>query len=285
MMAQPKPKRDVSKDQKVVQIHVKHLKSKRKLLSLCRRSLKRKNKYHKIKSRKKKYFYQRSKPYLFVNDCSSELTQYLFADASTLIFYVKTNSVNWYIRQLPNWCSVSKNSSYFVLHYQKNPMHESRSASFNVVTDDKKVEINLYQAGNPINFSADIISAYLIHNVLLNGHKYLKINAFVTITGGKGLQCSVGAFIKDKNGYIYDKSSGPNRSILYSDYILKPTSDQPLTYNVSLYILNNNMLLFNKRNKLFCTIYVNCIDSKNMNTYDVPFVAINKKSGVKTKKW
>ncbi len=140
--AQPKPKRDVSKDKKTAVAERKTHTRKNIYVSSVR------GKCRGFSRKRNNGFSNRNKTnYLYVNGEA----QYCSVDAlpcagGTLYFRVRTDGKNWAIDHIPSWCEVeSQDSDGFYLEFSGT--NYERSNWLSVQSGDKCVVINLSQLG------------------------------------------------------------------------------------------------------------------------------------------
>lgn len=290
--AQSKPKRDTSKDRSAIvakqksrqQVTVQTTEVKSKKASVTRR-----------RRKAKVAPPPQLTSYLTVNSMTTVFDNYS-SNSNFASYSVKTDGKEWSVIYLPYWCRVVKSPDYFTIFYDANERYEERFDWFKVVSDKKEVRINIRQSGKSVRAYSFINHANLQHNVrnssLSYYEKYLKIEANITVGGAKGLKCLAVAYICDdyNNGILasprYKNYAFPSNKNVYTATELKPTSDSQ-TFNATLYLPNNAMLLLKKKNKLRCKLAVYCVKTQSYISsadYTLKFRAKSKKGKVITKK-
>ena len=193
---------------------------------------------------------------------------------------------------LPSWCRVtSKNSGSFTVYIDSNALHEDRSDWFSVKSDSKEVKVYLKQSGKPVSITASYYSGYLTHGYYLNGVEYMKVNATLRVSGAKNLRLLAVATVQNEYGNSVYAASGYsnyalNDGTFYAASELTPTSDDYSSYNVTVYVPNNALRLYNKKNKLTCRLSLYCEKTGEFVTnasYTLYFNAKYKNGTVTTK--
>lgn len=118
--------------------------------------------------------------------------------AGTCSYSVDTDGENFEVRGLPSWCKVTeKTSSSFKISYDENK-GAGRNNWFDVISDNKRVRINLTQKGpGP---SAKIESLNVDHNVTQGGQKGMLIHVKFSTSKMKGRQGYVAVYFHRKDG-------------------------------------------------------------------------------------
>ena len=295
--AQPKPTRDTSKDRSVV-IARQEAQAKQKAVA---QEAEQKRKRAAAKTQRKHNAQATQTPqvatYLRVNQLTT-VSKTVGASGGSETFNVSTDGKEWSVIDVPTWCWVTKYSNYFKLSYNDNPSHDDRVNCFKVKCDSQEVRVEIKQNATPLNITSRFNYAYLTHNVYGNnispsGNLCLKINANVTIQGAKDQKCLVVAFIYDEYNNSIKASSGfsyfglQSSNDLFVEAEITPTSDDSQSYNVTLYLPNNAMRLWKKKNKLRCQLAVYCVNTSSYISganHTLSFKAKSKKGKVTTKK-
>lgn len=296
--AQSKPKRDTSKDRSVV-IAKQKAEAQQKAAARAAENKRKQAAAAEAQRRRKAQTAQVPKvaTYLRVNQLTA-VSKVVGSYSGSETFTVNTDGKEWSVLYVPTWCKVTKYSNYFVLSFNGNMSHDDRSDWFMVKCDNQEVRVDIKQNGTPLNISSRFNYANLTHNVYgsstgLSGKQCLKINANVTIEGAKGQKNLVVAFIKDEYNNSIKASSGfsdfglQSSNDLYVATEITPTSDNAQSYNVTLYLPNNAMRLWKKKNKLRCQLAVYCVKTSSYISganYTLSFKAKSKKGKVTTKK-
>ena len=230
--------------------------------------------------------------YLRINNQYGDVTDYPAYSGEYKTFYVYTDGRDYNVSMLPSWCRVTnKNSSSFTVFIDSNNSHEDRSDWFFVKSDSKEVKVHLKQSGKPISITASYYSGYLTHRYYLNGVEYMKVNATIRVSGAKNLKLLAVATVQNKYGNsIYAASSYSNYAFndgtFYAASELTPTSDDYSTYTVTVYVPNNALRLYKKKNKLTCRLSLYCERTGEFITnasYMLSFKAMYKNGTVTTK--
>lgn len=246
------------------------------------------------------YSYRRhqtySKPkeasYLRINNqYGDDITYYSTYPGDYNIFQVSTDGQDYSVEMLPSWCHLTnKYSGSFTLYIDSNTSHKDRSDWFVVRSNNQKVTVHLKQSGKPVPISASYYSNHLTHGYKLNGVRYMKINATLRVSGAPNSKLLAMATVQDENGTPIYAASG------YSDYTLSDgtfftmseftsTNDDNSVYNVTFYIPNNALRLYNKDNNLTCRLSLYCEKTaefvSNANCW-IPFYAKYKRGKVTT---
>ncbi len=290
--AQSKPKRDVSKDRSVI---VAKQKEARKAAEIIAQK-KRREAAKKVR-RSKQVIAPKVATYLRVNQLP-QITRTINAYGIGEVFNVNTDGKEWKVLFLPSWCHITKYSNSFAISYDSNPSHDNRSDWFKVVADNLEVRIDITQLGVPLNIHANFNYCSLQHNYF-HYNKYgfrddcLKIDANVTIKGAKDQKCLIVAFISDDNSnsikaaYNYSDFAVSSSKDVFTAAEVTPTTDNPQTYNLVLYLPNNALDLPKKKNTLRCQLAVYCVKTSSYISnakYIMYFKAKKKRGKVTTKK-
>lgn len=84
------------------------------------------------------------KPYLLVNGSNTSVTVEVPPQGASLIYDIKTNASEYEVFDLPNWCTLEKDDSHFIIKAIKN-IQEDRTADVKVGTITDNVTIHLKQ--------------------------------------------------------------------------------------------------------------------------------------------
>lgn len=279
LSAQSKPKRDTSKDRSVI-LEKKKRESKQRNVAATQRNNSRKRRYESTST-------PDLATYLHVNQLSY-IWKKIDSNGGIDTYEVNTDGKDWTVWGIPAWCHLTKYPNSFWVSYDSNPSHEDRSDWFLVRVDNLEVKIDLKQEGSPLDIRAEFNNCDIQHNF----NQYLKINTSITIRGAKYQKCLICAFFLDddnknvKAEYDYSKYAISETNDLYTAIEVTPTSDNAQTYNVSLYLPNNAMMLHKKKNTIKCQLAVYCVKTSSYisdATYTMFFKAIKKKGNVTTK--
>lgn len=85
------------------------------------------------------------KSYLLINGSNESRTVKIPAQGASLIYDVKTNASEYEVLNLPNWCTLEKNYSHFIIKATKN-RQSNRTANIRIKTWDDEVTMCLDQA-------------------------------------------------------------------------------------------------------------------------------------------
>lgn len=85
------------------------------------------------------------KPYLLINGDNKDRIIILPPQGVSIRYDIQTNANEYEIVGLPNWCSLNKNASHFVINASEN-RSKSRTASIRVKTVSDEITISLEQA-------------------------------------------------------------------------------------------------------------------------------------------
>lgn len=84
------------------------------------------------------------KPYLLVNGSNKSRTVNIPAQGASLMYDVYTNSTNYEVLDLPNWCTLEKSGSQFIIKATKNRQSD-RTCNIRVKTGNDEVTMRLEQ--------------------------------------------------------------------------------------------------------------------------------------------
>lgn len=268
--AQPKPKRDVSKDRKpLVTLGKSYTISKEGKKIITKIPPK------KISSPKvaKKVIIANSNKnvrgratYIYVNGLKTVSTTVGHV-YSKVEYTVKTDGQNWIFTHVPSWCILTKTSSTsFVLFTMDNPLDDDRNDYFYVESNDEFVRINITQRAMPVdvnNVKADYTNVRLLHNSI-NYMQSMVIAADLYVENAKGVELVPVAFIEDNDGNSIKASNSwtsyrrpASGDVYVRGASIKPTNNGQY-FEVSMVLPNNAMALPNKKNYLRCYVWLYC---------------------------
>lgn len=230
--------------------------------------------------------------YLRINNQYGDVTDYPTSSGCYKTYYVYTDGQNYNVTMLPSWCRITnKTSNSFTLYIDSNSSFDNRSDWFMVKSDSKEVKVNLMQNGKPVSITANYNSGYITHGYYKNGIEYMKVNTTIRVGGAKNLKLLAVATIQDEYGNnVYAVSNYSNYALndgtFYAATEFIPTNDDYNTYTIALYVPNNALRLYSKKNKLNCRLSLYCEKTgefvSNVN-YSIPFNAKCKNGKVTTK--
>lgn len=230
--------------------------------------------------------------YLRINNQDGNVTDYPSYSGGYKTFYVYTDGRDYSVSMLPSWCRVtSKSSKSFTVYIDSNAAHDERSDWFSVKSDSKEVKVYLKQSGKPVSITATYYSGYLTHGYHINGVEYLKVNATLRVSGAKNLRLLAVATVQNEYGNSVYAATGYsnyalNDGTFYAASEITPTSDDYGNYNVTVYVPNNALRLYSKKNKLTCRLLLYCEKTGEFvsnTSYSLQFNAKHKDGIVKTK--
>ena len=85
------------------------------------------------------------KPYLLVNGSITDRTVEIPAQGASLMYDIKTNASEYEVVDLPNWCTLEKNGSHFIIKATKN-RQSNRTANIRIKTKSDEVIMRLEQS-------------------------------------------------------------------------------------------------------------------------------------------
>ena len=103
------------------------------------------------------------KPYLLVNGSNEGRKVNVPAQGASLMYDVKTNASEYEVLDLPNWCTLEKNGSHFIIKATKNRQSD-RTANIRIKTKSDEVTMRLEQ------------SSYRSQRLLVNDKKVVESN-------------------------------------------------------------------------------------------------------------
>ena len=103
------------------------------------------------------------KSYLLVNGSNEGRKVNVPAQGASLMYDVKTNASGYEVLDLPNWCTLEKNSSHFIIKATKN-IQSDRTANIRIKTKSDEVTMRLEQ------------SSYRPQRLLVNDKKVVDSN-------------------------------------------------------------------------------------------------------------
>ena len=286
--AQPKPKRDVSKDRSVlVAKQPKNAKKKDRKIVVPQRVSQNSN-VSIINNESKRA------TFLKVNQLTA-IDKSLNSSGGYESFNIYTDGDNWIVDSLPSWCQIYRENNSFAITYDANPSYDERTDCFLVSSDDQVVRINLKQDGAPMFVWACFHYGQLRHNVQYSVYGYsekcLNICANITITGGMGQKFIIEAFILDeknsciKASYDYSKFAMNSSKNVFATAEVIPKTDN-FNADTNIYLPNKAMRLLKKNNKLQCQLAVYCVKTSSYVSganHTLNFKAKNKKGVITTK--
>lgn len=84
------------------------------------------------------------KPYLMINGSNKDRTVEISSQGASLMFDIRTNAFEYKVLDLPNWCTLEKDVSNFIITATKN-RKSNRTANIRVKTRNDEVTIHLEQ--------------------------------------------------------------------------------------------------------------------------------------------
>lgn len=229
--------------------------------------------------------------YLRINNQYGDITDYPTFSGGYKTYSLYTDGQNYSVTMLPSWCKVtSKNSNSFTVYIDTNDSYEDRFDWFYVNCDNKVVKVYLKQSGKPMSVTASYQSGHLTHNYNSSGEKYIKVNATLNVSGAKNIRLFAVATVQDEYGnQVHATPSYSNYKNNDGTFCtaadFTPTSDDLTPFNVTIYIPNNALKLYNKRNKLICNLSLYCEETGKFvsnASYSLVFNAKCKKGIVTT---
>lgn len=103
------------------------------------------------------------KPYLLVNGSNEGCKVNVPAQGASLMYDVKTNASEYEVLDLPNWCTLEKNGSHFIIKATKNRQSD-RTANICIKTKSDEITMRLEQ------------SSYRAQRLLVNDKKVVDSN-------------------------------------------------------------------------------------------------------------
>ena len=85
------------------------------------------------------------KSYLLINGSNEGRTVNIPTHGASLMYDVKTNASEYEVLDLPKWCTLEKNDSYFIIKATKN-RQSNRTANIRIKTRNDEVTMCLDQA-------------------------------------------------------------------------------------------------------------------------------------------
>ncbi len=85
------------------------------------------------------------KPYLMVNGSNADRTVKVPAQGVSLMYDIETNTSEYEVLDLPNWCTLEKSGSHFIIKATKNRQSD-RTANIRIKTKSDEVTIRLEQS-------------------------------------------------------------------------------------------------------------------------------------------
>lgn len=308
--AQPKPKRDKSKDRVAVvpqnlpkRISITQTEAQAKPSSSTRNTKTRKEvssrkKAHHSKIRKsnvgrKRYRKNiRNATYLTV-DYSDSPVRSVTCNSGNIELSVNTDGSQWFVRNVGSWYRVYRDweKNTISIFYDSNSSHDTREDWFDVYSGNVTVRVRIIQEGLPMETSAVIQGVELTHETYYASNKSLKADVSFSIRGAKGQKCFVVALIKDVNGnylntsYEFKEYSAGDRLMIMSQQAVIPSSNSESYYRIPVYIPNNAIQIYNKRKTLlYLELKVFSLDKKEFisDSYWIGFKARKKKYNIET---
>ena len=184
--AQPKPKRDKSKD---IVVHVKQR-------PLRKESVKQTPPSRVNKPRKKESFKSRrqsaikrpltrhkrrrnsiKKTIFLTVDYSDSPIKYISSEGGRIELSINTNSSEWDYRNVGSWYYVTGNwiNNTISINVEKNTSSEERKDWFEVYCGGKSVRVTIIQNGCPVKASCVINNVSLTHNTYYNSNNLKKL--------------------------------------------------------------------------------------------------------------
>lgn len=310
LQAQPKPKRDKSKDRVAVvpqkllkRISITQTDAQAKPSSSTRNTKTRKEvssrkKAHHSKIRKsnvgrKRYRKNiRNATYLTV-DYSDSPVRSVTCNSGNIELSVNTDGSQWFVRNVGSWYRVYRDweKNTISIFYDSNSSHDTREDWFDVYSGNVTVRVRIIQEGLPMEASAVIQGVVLTHETYYASNKSLKADVSFSIRGAKGQICFVVALIKDVNGnylntpYEFKEYSAGDRLMIMSQQAVIPSSNSESYYRIPVYIPNNAIQIYNKRKTLlYLELKVFSLDKKEFisDSYWMGFKARKKKYNIET---
>lgn len=310
LQAQPKPKRDKSKDRVAVvpqklskRISITQTDAQAKPTSPTRNTKtrkevpSRKNSHHsKIRrsnvGRKRPRKNIRSATYLTV-DYSNSPVRSVPCNSGNIELSVNTDGSQWYVRNVGSWYRVYKDweNKTINIFYDNNASYDMREDWFEVYSGVKTVRVHIVQEGRPMKSSAIIRDVTLMHNTYYTSIKSLRADVGFSIKGAKGQKCFVVAFLKDANGYYlnspyeFKEYSAGDKLMIMSQQSVTPSTNSESNYRISVYIPNNAIQIYNRRKTiLYLELKVFSSESKEFisDSYWMGFKARRRKYNIET---
>lgn len=210
------------------------------------------------------------KPYLLVNGSNEGRKVNVPAQGASLMYDVKTNASEYEVLDLPNWCTLEKNGSHFIIKATKNRQSD-RTANIRIKTESDEVTMRLEQSSyRPqrllVNDKAakkitgEIKDITVESDVFKDGVKGMKILVDFSVQNMKGIDgaCSVyfyyenGNRVKDNNGSYAtsDNQAATGKTI-------KPDNDNSSYTDVELFMPYNELEVGTGKHslKFYCKIW------------------------------
>lgn len=146
------------------------------------------------------------KPYLMVNGSNADRTVEVPAQGASLMYDINTNASEYEVLDLPNWCTLEKSGSHFIIKAIKNRQSE-RTANIRVKTkaEGMEVKINLTQAAEKI--TGEIKDITVEYDVFKDGVKGMKILVDFSVENMKGIDGYCAVYFYYENGNkVMDKN-------------------------------------------------------------------------------
>lgn len=305
--AQPKPKRDKSKDRVAVvpqnlpkRISITQTEAQAKPSSSTRNTKTRKEvpsrkKAHHSKIRKsnvgrKRYRKNiRNATYLTV-DYSDSPVRSVTCNSGNIELSVNTDGSQWFVRNVGSWYRVYRDweKNTISIFYDSNSSHDTREDWFDVYSGNVTVRVRIVQEGLPMTASANIQNVTLTHDSYYESQRSLKADVSFSIKGAKGQKCVVVALVKNENGYYLNTPNEFNKYdklMIISPQSVIPSSNSESYYRMSVYIPNNAIQIHKKRKTTFyLELKVFSFGTKEFisDSYLIGFMARKKRNNVET---
>ena len=310
LQAQPKPKRDKSKDRVAVmpqklpkRISITQTEAQAKPTSPTRNTKTRKEvssrkKAHRSKIRKSNVGRRRSRKnirnatYLTVNFSDSPILL-VPCNSGNIELSVNTDDSQWFVRNVGSWYRVYRDweKNTISIYYDNNASHDRREDWFDVYSGNVTVNVHIVQEGLPMEASSVIQGVELTHKTYYASNISLKADVSFSIRGAKGQKCFVVALVKDVNGnylnspYEFKEYSAGDRLMIMSQQPIIPSSNSESYYRIPVYIPNNAIQIYNKKKTLlYLELKVFSLEKKEFisDSYWLGFKARKKKYNIET---
>lgn len=138
---------------------------------------------------------------LTVNDYSKTCNSSWSSSAGQCTYNVKTDHPDGYsVQDLSSWFRVmNKYKNSFTISYDKNSKTDNRKDWFTVSAGNKKVKVNITQAGEKSE-SAYIRDVSVAHNVYENGEKGMNVTVYFTANNCYGKKLAISLYYYFNNG-------------------------------------------------------------------------------------
>lgn len=160
------------------------------------------------------------KPYLLVNGTNKSRTVNIPAQGASLMYDVYTNSTKYEVLDLPNWCTLEKSGSQFIIKATENRQSD-RTCNIRVKTGNDEVTMRLEQkVYKPTTecgrdslvtmqkITGEIDSVTVEHDVYENDVKGMKIHIKFSVQNMKGIQGLCGAYMYYEDGTPLKDTNG-----------------------------------------------------------------------------